>query len=409
MNYSDLASDDFISDPYRFYDEVRSKGALVEIGPGILITMRASVVEALMLDRRLGKSGMAPFRGRYGNDRMQDPVFRIAERMFTFSNPPEHTPPRAKLAGALNSRNTEGIYAIVQEIADRLIDGFVNKGCADLVADYAWRLPMEVICTLLDLPIEDGIQLQHAVSRFNAIFNLFPIDQAGLDAANDAARELAAYFSVVLADRRKRPGADLLSALLQIERDGYRMNDEDITANAIALFVAGYETTANMIGNALISFYRFPDQLQLVLRDPSLLPRAVEECLRHNSTIQMVARLAMETIEDGEIRIPKGAVVLLGLAGANRDPARFHTPNQLMINRAEKARMLTFGTGIHYCIGARLAAIEMEIALGTLFARLDDMQLVNTDRPEWRNNSNLRGPASLLATWVLSTSSASDA
>jgi cytochrome P450 len=208
------------------------------------------------------------------------------------------------------------------------------------------------------------------------------------------------YFQQLFELRRKQPGDDLTTQLVQAEEDGSKLTNEELTSNIILLFGAGHETTVNLIGNGLLALHRNPDQLALLKARPELITGAIEEFLRYDSSVQMAGRVTLEDIDDlcGR-KIPKGESVLCLLGSANRDPAVYpDRPDRLDITRPN-VRPLSFGGGIHFCLGAQLARIEAEIAISTLLRRLPDLRLDDADNPEWRPTFVLRGLKRLPASW----------
>jgi cytochrome P450 len=208
------------------------------------------------------------------------------------------------------------------------------------------------------------------------------------------------YFQQLFELRRKNPGDDLTTQLVQAEQDGSKLSNEELTANIILLFGAGHETTVNLIGNGLLALHRNPDQLALLKARPDLISNAIEEFLRYDSSVQMTGRVALEDIEDlGGKKIPKGDTVLCLLGSANRDPEAYpDRPDSLDITRSN-VKPLSFGGGIHHCLGAQLARIEAEIAILTLLRRLPDLRLNDAQNPEWRSTFVLRGLKRLPASW----------
>ena len=198
--------------------------------------------------------------------------------------------------------------------------------------------------------------------------------------------------------RRRQPGDDLTSQLVQAEEEGSKLSNEELTANIILLFGAGHETTVNLIGNGLLALARNPDQLRLLQSDPSLMANAVEEFLRYNSSVQLTGRVALEDVEVGGTQVAKGESVLCLLGAANRDPAVYPDPDRLDITRPN-IRPLSFGGGIHFCLGAQLARIEAEVAIATLLRRFPTLRLDDAEHPDWRPTFVLHGLKSLPASW----------
>jgi cytochrome P450 len=398
MKLTDLSSADFYRDPYPLYQTLRAEGPFVQAAPHILMTGRYDVIDALLLDRRMGKGYMQSIRARYGEDGPRQPAFQALARMFLMMNPPEHTRLRALLMKAFNARSVESLRAVSQRVADELIDAFPADDSFDLVHAYMQPLPVKIICSLLDVPVEDARTLGVTVGELVQSLEAAPLNADGLAKINEAALALEDYFRSVVLERRKNLGTDLISMLLSVEEDGQRLSDDEVVSNVILLFAAGHETTSNMIGNSLIALHRHPDQLALLKKQPELLPKAVAECMRYDSSVQFLTRMALEDTEVDGIKLPKGALVFMLLGAANRDPAHFQDPDKLLIERPENnSRMIMFGGGIHYCLGARLATLEIQIALGTLLARVPELQLLNTQDLRWYPRNTLRGVESLMA------------
>ena len=212
-------------------------------------------------------------------------------------------------------------------------------------------------------------------------------------------RRMTDYFQRLFELRRRQPGDDLTTHLVQAEEAGDKLTNEELTANIILLFGAGHETTVNLIGNGLLALHRNPDQLRLLRNDPSLAPNAVEELLRYDLSVQVTGRTTLEDVDEiGGIPLAKGQSVVCLLGSANRDPAVYADPDKLDIRRTD-IRPLSFGGGIHYCVGAQLARLEGEIAINTLLRRLPSLRIDDTEHPDWRQTFVLRGLNKLPASW----------
>jgi cytochrome P450 len=232
------------------------------------------------------------------------------------------------------------------------------------------------------------------------ILDPVPLTPAEIAEANMGHAMAKMYFEQLFELRRRNPGDDLTTQLVQAEEAGSRLTNEELIANIILLFGAGHETTVNLIGNGLLALHRNPDQLALLKANPSLIGNAIEEFLRYDSSVQMTGRVALEEIEDlGGKRIPKGESVLCLLGSANRDAAVYSDrPDRLDITRPN-VKPLSFGGGIHFCLGAQLARIEAEIAISTLLRRIPDLRLDDAENPQWRPTFVLRGLKQLPASW----------
>jgi cytochrome P450 len=399
MNAPIFQSPAFFADPYQYYEALRAQGPLVQLTPDgrRFATARYSAVTALLDDRRLGRHYLPSVVRRYGEAHAAQPVFQALGRMFIMMDPPEHTPLRALLMQAFNARQVEKLRAVTRATAERLVSELPRDAAFDLVSGYALPLPVQVIAGVLDLPFEEAVTIGASIERFSKAFEAIAMDEPTRAAANDATVQLEQYFHGVLKARRARPGDDLISMLTTVEADGRRLTDTEIVSNVLLLFFAGHETTSNMIGNALVSLHRHPQELRKLRAQPDLLQKAIIECMRYESSVQIGMRVALEDGIDIEgVKVPRGATISLMLGGANRDPAQFDNPNQLIIERAgNDRRILSFGGGLHYCLGARLAMLELQIALETLFTRLPDLRITNLHDLHWRHHNTLRGVEAL--------------
>jgi len=257
-----------------------------------------------------------------------------------------------------------------------------------------------IICDMLGIPEEHREAFYRGSRDGGRILEPVPMTQEEIAQANAGNAMARMYFEQLFELRRREPGDDLTTQLVQAEEDGSKLTNEELTANIILLFGAGHETTVNLIGNGLLALHRNPDQLALLKSNPSLITNAIEEFLRYDSSVQLTGRVALQDIPDlGGKKIPKGETVLCLLGSANRDPAAYHDhPDRLDITRPN-IRPLSFGGGIHHCLGAQLARIEAEIAISTLLRRLPELRLDDADNPEWRPTFVLRGLKRLPASW----------
>ena len=287
------------------------------------------------------------------------------------SDPPVHTRLRTLLNRAFTPRAIEGLRPRIEEIAASLLaDAGASPGRFDVAASFAQPLPIIVIAELLGVPPEDRDRFKRwsvAIARMTNVLN----PPAVLEAAREATSELIAYMDGVVAQRRRAPGADILTALAVAEEDGERLSHDELLAFSILLLLAGHETTSNLIGNGLLALAARPELAARLQADRSLLPAAVEELLRYDSSVQGVVRFARRQTELRGRTIEQGAVLLPLVGAANRDPAQFSDPDELDIERSPN-RHLSFGRGIHFCLGAPLARLEGEIAFAALLDRFPE-------------------------------------
>jgi cytochrome P450 len=273
------------------------------------------------------------------------------------------------------------------------------QGRMDLIEDFAYRLPVTVICDMLGIPLEHREMFYTGSRNSGRILEPVPMTPEEIKQGNAGQAMIKMYFEQLFDLRRKSPGDDLTTQLLHAEEDGSKLSNDELYANIILLFGAGHETTVNLIGNGLLALYRNPDQLALLKAKPELITNAIEEFLRYDSSVQMTGRSALEDVELGGRLIPKGESVLCLLGSANHDPAVYPDhPERLDIARPN-VRPLSFGGGIHFCLGAQLARIEAEIAINTLLRRIPDLRLDDAVNAQWRSSFVLRGLERLPASW----------
>ncbi|MDE2602825.1 MAG: cytochrome P450 [Bradyrhizobium sp.] len=393
-------SPDFIRDPYPHYERLRTTDPVHLNAHGAFVTSRHAETSLVLRDRRFGKDFVGRQIRRYGPRAMEEPVFRSMSHWMLQQDPPDHTRLRGLVVKAFTARRVEDMRPRIQEVVDQTLDAVIGNGHMDMIEDFAFRLPVTIICDMLGIP-EEHREVFHKSSRYGGrLLDPVPLTPDEIKQANAGTMTAQMYFQQLFELRRRTPGDDLITQLLQAEEAGSKLTNEELTANIILLFGAGHETTVNLIGNGLLALHRNPDQLALLQSDPSLTTNAIEELLRYDSSVQMTGRVTLEDIEDlGGRRIPKGETVLCLLGSANRDPAVYpDRPDRLDITRSN-VRPLSFGGGIHFCLGAQLARIEAEIAIATLLRRLPELKLDNAENPQWRPTFVLRGLKELPASW----------
>ena len=393
-------SPDFIRNPYPFYQQLRSRAPMLASPFGGILASRHADVTAVLRDKRFGKDFVQRITQRQGAAILDEPVYRSMRHWMLTQDPPDHTRLRGLVVKAFTARRVEGMRPRIQAIVDQSIDRVIARGQMDLIDEFAFRLPVIVICDMLGIPEEDHPIFFQRERTGGRLLDPVPMNRSEIDAANAAHLASTAYFQGLFERRRRQPGDDLTTQLVQAEEGGSQLSNEELTANIILLFGAGHETTVNLIGNGLLALHRHPAQLALLKARPDLTANAVEEFLRYDSSVQLTSRVALEDIDDvGGRPIPKGENVLCLLGSANHDPAAYPDhPDQLDITRAN-IRPQSFGGGIHFCLGAQLARIEAEVAIATLLRRLPGLTLDDADKPEWRPTFVLRGLKRLPARW----------
>jgi cytochrome P450 len=376
---------EFIRDPYPYYARLRATDPVHLTSFGGFVASRHAEASLVLRDKRFGKDYVERSIRRYGPKIMEEPVFRSMSHWMLQQDPPDHNRLRGLVVKAFTARRVEDMRPRIQHIVDETLDRIIPQGKMDLIEDFAFRLPVTIICDMLGIP-EDHREVFYASSRDGGrLLDPVPMTRPEIDQANAGNAMAQTYFKQLFELRRKNPGDDLTTQLLQAEEDGSKLTNEELTANIILLFGAGHETTVNLIGNGLLALHRNPDQLALLKDNPSLITNAIEEFLRYDSSVQLTGRVALEDIEDlGGRRIPKGESVLCLLGSANHDPAVYpDRPERLDITRPN-VRPLSFGGGIHFCLGAQLARIEAEVAIATLLRRVPELRLDDAANPEWR-------------------------
>ncbi|MFB7714073.1 cytochrome P450 [Streptomyces sp. NPDC056105] len=401
LPYADPA---FMADPFPFYRQLREDGPVRR-------AVIAGGLEAWLVTRY--EDGLAALSDpRLSSDVRDATDPRLLERLPTTeresmlrtmlrSDPPDHTRLRRLVSKAFTARRVAELRPRVQEITDGLLDAIVPAGKAELVEDFALPLPVTVISELLGVPVTDREDFQRWTNDM-ILQGAEPPDPARTDRAW---RQMRSYLTGLIQDKRARPGDDLLSALIATRDEEHQLDEDELIAMAFLLLVAGYITTVNLIGSGIAALLAHPDQLQLLRDDPELLPGAIEEFLRHDGPVNPgIARFAREDVTIAGVAIPRGATVLIASAIADRDPAQFPDPDRLDITRQDNAH-LAFGHGIHYCLGAPLARLEGQIAVGTVLRRLPHLSLaVPPGELRWRSGG-LRGPEQLPVTFTPDASS----
>jgi len=392
-------SPEFIANPYPHYHRLRAVDPVHLTPFGFYAASRHADAATILRDKRFGKDFVGRMTRRFGPKVLDEPIYRSMSHWMLQQDPPDHGRLRGLVVRAFTARRVEDMRPRIQAIVDEIIDRVAPRGHMDLIGDFAFRLPVIVICDMLGIP-EDHREIFFGSSRAGGrLLDPAPLTRAEIDEQNNYNLASAEYFRGLFELRRREPGDDLTTQLVQAEEEGNKLTNEELTANIILLFGAGHETTVNLIGNGLLALHRNPDQLRLLINEPALMPNAIDELLRYDSSVQVTGRTTLEDVDDiGGIAMRKGQSVICLLGAANRDPAVYADPDKLDIKRAD-IRPLSFGGGIHYCLGAQLARIEGEIAIATLLRRLPKLRIDDLDHPDWRQTFVLRGLNKLPASW----------
>ena len=303
-------------------------------------------------------------------------------------DPPDHTRLRRLVSLAFTPSAIERLRPRVESLVTSILDRAADQGSMELVDELAFPVPFQVISELLGMPTEREAEIRDWSQALTAALEP-TADEATLDGADAAVRALSTYLDDVIADRRRRPGDDLLSQLLQVEEAGDRLSTAELRAFVVLLYVAGHETTVNLIGNGLLALLRHPDELRRWRDDPSFDATAVDELLRYDGPVQQTVRIPLQTVRYGDVEVAPGSTVMTVLGAANHDPTVFDRPDALVLGRSNANRHLAFAAGIHYCLGASLAKLEASVALTALIRRFPDVALAG--EPRWRDRLTIRG------------------
>jgi cytochrome P450 len=377
---------EFLENPYPMYHRLRTEEP-VHLSPlGFWVLTRYDDVVSALRDPRLIKEPIAA----YVAERTGMPQPSMGLSMLD-RDPPDHTRLRGLVSKAFTPRVVENLRPHIQQIVDGLIARAQAKGAMDLIEEFAYPLPVMVICEMLGVPVEDNERFKGwglALARGLDATLLAPGSEI-VQQSRDARIALAEYFRALIAERRKAPRSDMLSGLIAAEEAGDKLSEHELLATCILILIAGHETTVNLIGNGTLALLRNPDQLQRLRENPGLIGTAIEELLRYDGPVQRTARIPDQDITIAGHRIAKGEMVMPFIGAADRDPAQFRNPDRLDIGRTEN-RHIAFGWGIHFCLGAPLARIEAQAAIGTLVHRFPKLALA-TDKTEFRPSLTLRG------------------
>jgi hypothetical protein len=390
----------FIANPYPAFRALRESAPVWRSSFGRTFLTRYEDASLMLRDRRLGKdyTDAEALIRRFGPTAMREPAVIELSHMMLMRDPPDHTRLRGLVTKVFTARKIEDMRPGIQAITDRLLDQVAASGTMDAIRDLAFPLPVLVICELLGIPEADRARFVTATASGAALLNPVPPTREELDRANEGTLATGAYFEALFEQRRRDPRDDLLTLLVQAEEAGDHLTPEELRANTSLLFAAGHETTVNLIGNGIWSLLGAPDQWAALRDDPALIPNAIEEILRFECPVQAVARTVAEPIMFGAETFAKGELIVALIGAANRDPEMFPDPDRLDVTR-ERLKPLSFGGGIHFCIGAQLARIEAEVVFSSLLRRMPDLRLADAT-PRWRQSFTLRGLTNLPVTWT---------
>ena len=391
---------EFFQNPYAFYDKLHAQNPVFfwdEYGHWCFAGFKD--VSALLRDKRFGREILhVASREELGmpQPKAHTAAFDLTEQHSLLNlEPPAHTRLRTLVNRAFVSRHVEQLRPRISKLANDMIDGFEGQDSVDLIKAFAAPIPAIVIAEMIGLPAESAPQLLAWSNRMVAMYMFGVSHESELD-ANQASADFMDYLRAAIAERRRQPREDLLSHMLTSDRDGDRLTDDEVMSTAILLLNAGHEATVHTTGNGVKAILQSGIDPVTLFSSPEQTEATVEECLRFDAPLHLFTRYALSDLEFNGIKLPKGDVVGLMLGAANRDPARFADANRFDSFRRDGANV-SFGAGIHFCIGAPLARIELQIALSTLFQRLPELQLA--EQPRYNDVYHFRGLERLLVSW----------
>jgi cytochrome P450 len=383
------------ADPYPFYRRLRAEAPVGQIpGIGIWYFTRYADCEAILRDARWSSDerNSTIYQQVMASraEAVPPPLERL--RPFLFLDPPDHTRLRGLVSTAFTPRVIERLRPRIDQLVDELLGDAAARGRLDVVADLAYPLPVVIISELLGVPPEDQSRFRGWSKVMAAALDpelLVPPEV--LERRATVVTEFSGYFQGLIAERRRRPSDDLLSALVAVEDEGDRLSEDELLATLILLLVAGHETTVNLIGNGVLALLRHPEQLARLRSDPTLIKNTVEEVLRWDPAVQLDGRTALSDIVVGDVTVPAGDEAIVLIAAANRDEAHIADGERFDITRPD-IRHLSFALGPHYCLGAPLARAEAQAAIAGVVQAFPGIRLpADSSGLRYRETLVLRG------------------
>lgn len=397
---------ELIRDPHSVFASMRKLSPLAWSDAGFWIATGHDEVRSVIIDKKNFGQGdfIRNIQLFYGSDFdvFAHSAYRWLSEVFVYQDPPRHTRIRGLVSQALTVKRVREMRGDIEAITAQLLDRVAAAGTMELVQDFAYRLPTLVMCNMLGIDAEEADdqllqKLNQAIADSFLVLDMRALSQQELALANRQIDFLEAFFLDIFERRKREPRNDLATALLNARDGDSQLSEREMVTVATALFGAGFETTAHMLGNGVLTLDKHPEQWRALVEDPNLAAMATEEILRFESSLIATYRTAFNDVEIGGQTVKAGERVLAVLAAANRDPAVFPQPDTFDIQRSG-AHHLAFGGGIHFCVGAELARLEGEIALQALATRMPNLQVVGVE-PQWRPGFLFRGLSSLQVKW----------
>ena len=385
-----------LSDPYPLLDSLRQKDPIhwSELLGGWVLTRYEDVFNAF-LDTRLSSQKAQAIMNQLPSEQ-QERVKSLGTHLalwVSHNDPPSHTRLRRLINMAFTPRVINTMAPQIEQVVDELIDKVFDQGKMDLIKDFAYALPVTVISEMLGVPSQDRSQFSNWIDDIVLTMDgSAPEARKYAELSQKSLLELINYFNGIINQRRREPRDDLISSLIAVEEEGDRLSPNELYAMVSQILVGGHDTTTGLIGNSILALLQFPDEMKKLKGNPSLINTAVEEFLRFEAPGPRNTRLARSNLEIGGQQIKKGETLFLMVNAANHDPAKFENPDRIDITRHPNNH-LTFGWGLHFCLGAPLARLEGKIAVNALLRRLPDLHFADEphrDTPPWRQSAGLR-------------------
>ena len=382
----------FRANPYPYYDALRVHDPVHTTEFGMVVLTRYEDVTTTLKSADFSRD-IEKYSTQASSEARQARRDRQEERTKSILNldPPDHTRLRRIVSKSFTPSAMERLRPRIQQLVDNVLDKAHNTGTLELIDDLAFPVPFQVISELLDMPTDRADELREWSQIITNSLEPTATDD-DLVRSEDAIAQLVPYLTLIIEDRRKHLSDDMLSSLITAEESGEQMTTEELMAFVVLLYIAGHETTVNLIGNGTLALLKNPEQHAFV-HNNGLTQSHIDELLRFDGPVQHTVRVPLVPVhymvDNEQITVQPGTMVLTSLGGANHDPSMFLHPNDLQLNRANANRHMAFASGIHYCLGASLAKLETQIAVGSLIERFAHIEI--DGEPSWRDRLTIRG------------------
>jgi cytochrome P450 len=382
----------FRANPYPYYDALRVHDPVHTTEFGMVVLTRYEDVTTTLKSADFSRD-IEKYSTQASSEARQARRDRQESRTKSILNldPPDHTRLRRIVSKSFTPSAMERLRPRIQQLVDNVLDKAHNTGTLELIDDLAFPVPFQVISELLNMPTDRADELREWSQIITNSLEPTATDD-DLVRSEEAIAQLVPYLTLIIEDRRKHLSDDMLSSLITAEESGEQMTTEELMAFVVLLYIAGHETTVNLIGNGTLALLKNPEQHAFV-HNNGLTQSHIDELLRFDGPVQHTVRVPLVpvhyVVDNEQITVQPGTMVLTSLGGANHDPSMFQNPNDLQLNRSNSNRHMAFASGIHYCLGASLAKLETEIAVGSLIKRFEKIEIVGT--PSWRDRLTIRG------------------